>query len=82
MRGATQMLGCRRDAEWRLLLSSYTASTSADGVYRPASGPSPALDVAIDELIEGVPLDEAAERELLRAVGAGSDGGRERVLRQ
>jgi hypothetical protein len=65
VRGATQMLGCRRNGEWRLILASYTASASTDGVYRPASGPSPALDAAIDELIEGAPLDAAAERELM-----------------
>jgi hypothetical protein len=65
VRGATQMLGCRRDAEWRLILASFTASANTDGVYRPASGPSPALDAAIDDLIEGAPLDAAAERELM-----------------
>jgi hypothetical protein len=64
-RGATQLLGCRRDAGWRLLLSSCAASASPDGVYRPASGPSPALDAAIDELIEGVPLDATAERDVM-----------------
>jgi hypothetical protein len=63
--GATQMLACRRDGDWRLVLASYSASTSPDGVYRPASGPSPAIDAAIDELIEGAPLDAAAERELI-----------------
>jgi hypothetical protein len=65
VRGATRMLGCRRNGEWRLILASFTASASTDGVYRPASGPSPALDAAIDEIIDGVPLDAAAERELM-----------------
>lgn len=64
-RGATQLLGCRRDAQWRLVLSSYSPSVSTDGVYRPASGPSSVLDAAIDELIEGAPLEAAAERELM-----------------
>lgn len=64
-RGATQMLACRRDGEWRLQLASYSAGATTDGVYRPASGPSPALDAAISELIDGAPLGAADERELI-----------------
>jgi hypothetical protein len=64
--GTTQMLACRRDGAWRLAHTSYVADATTDGVFRPASGPSPAIDAAIDELIEGAPLDAAAERELMR----------------
>ena len=35
------------------------------GDYRPASGPDAALDAAIDERIDGAPLDAAAELELI-----------------
>jgi anti-sigma factor RsiW len=63
--GTTQMLACRRDGAWRLAHTSYVAGTSTDGVFRPAAGPSPAMDAAIDELIDGAPLDSAAERALL-----------------
>ena len=63
--GTTQMLACRRDGAWRLAHTSYVVSVSTDGVFRPASGPSPAIDAAIDELIDGAPLDAAAERELI-----------------
>jgi len=61
----TQMLACRRDGAWRLAHTSYAVSTTTDGVFRPASGPSPAMDAAIEELIDGVPLDAAVERELM-----------------
>jgi hypothetical protein len=63
--GTTQLLACRRDGAWRLAHTSYVVSTPTDGVFRPASGPSPAIDAAIDELIDGAPLDSAAERELM-----------------
>jgi hypothetical protein len=63
--GTTQMLACRRDGAWRLAHTSYFVSAPNDGVFRPASGPSPAIDAAIDELIDGAPLDAAAERELM-----------------
>ena len=63
--GTTQMLACRRDGAWWLAHTSYVVSTANDGVFRPASGPSPAIDAAIDELIDGAPLDAAAERELI-----------------
>jgi hypothetical protein len=63
--GTSQLLACRRDGAWRLAHSSYAVSPPTDGVFRPASGPSPAIDAAIDELIDGAPLDAAAERELM-----------------
>ena len=59
------MLACRRDGGWRIAHASYAAATAPDGVYRPASGPSPAIDAAIDELIDGVPLEAEAERALM-----------------
>jgi hypothetical protein len=65
VQGATQLLACRRDGDWRLVLASYSPSLSTGGVYRPAAGPSPALDAAIDELIVGEPLDAAAERDVI-----------------
>jgi hypothetical protein len=65
--GTTQMLACRRDGAWRLVHTSYVVNSTTDGVYRPASGPSPALDTAIDELIDGAPLDAAAERALIES---------------
>jgi hypothetical protein len=70
--GTTQMLACRRDGAWRLAHTSYVASAATDGVFRPATGPSPAIDVAIDELIDGAPLDAAAERELIGSGWAGA----------
>jgi hypothetical protein len=69
--GTTQMLACRRDGAWRLAHTSYVASATTDGVFRPASGASPAIDAAIEELIDGAPLDAAAERELLGRGWAG-----------
>lgn len=61
----TQLLACRRDGAWRLAHVSFVASATTDGVFRPASGPSPALDAAIEELIDGAPIDGAAERALI-----------------
>ncbi|HUQ52151.1 MAG TPA: hypothetical protein VM692_08005, partial [Gammaproteobacteria bacterium] len=34
-RGATQLLACRRDGDWRLVLASYAPIAASDGVYRP-----------------------------------------------
>jgi hypothetical protein len=70
--GAAQMLACRRDGAWRLAHTSYAVSATVDGVFRPASGPSPAIDAAIDELIDGAPLDAAAEREILESGWSGA----------
>ena len=64
-RGTTETLACRRDGEWQLEMVVFTERTPRDGVYRPASGPSPALEAAVDSLIEGEPLDAAGERELI-----------------
>jgi hypothetical protein len=61
----TQILACRRDSAWRLAHVSYVVNPTTDGVFRPASGASPGIDAAIDELIAGAPLDAAAERELI-----------------
>jgi anti-sigma factor RsiW len=63
--GTTQMLACRRNGAWRLAHTSYVVSAATNGVFRPASGPSPAIDAAIDDLIAGAPLDGAAERALI-----------------
>ena len=52
--------------------TSYLVSTTSDGVFRPASGPSPAIDAAIEDLIDGAPLDPAAERELMGSGWAGA----------
>jgi anti-sigma factor RsiW len=66
-RGTTEVLACRGDAGWRLELVSFTAAVQPGpgGLYRPASGPSTPLDAAIDEQIDGAPLDAATERELI-----------------
>jgi hypothetical protein len=66
-RGRTETLACRRDGGWRLEVASFTAGAGAgpDEVYRPASGPSTPIDSAIDALIDGAPLDAAAERALI-----------------
>ncbi len=65
-RGTTEMLACRRDAGWRLELVSFTAAVQQPGgLYRPASGPSTPIDAAIDEQIDGTPLDAESERELI-----------------
>jgi hypothetical protein len=64
--GAAEMLACRRDSGWRLEVVSFTAEgPGADGLYRPAAGPSTPIDAAIDARIEGAPLDAEAERELI-----------------
>jgi hypothetical protein len=63
--GAMHTLACRGDGGWRLTLASFAPSTTAGGVYRPAAGPPPELDAAIDGLIDGEPLDATAERELM-----------------
>jgi hypothetical protein len=63
--GTTQLLACRRDGAWRVAHATYTVAASTDGVFRPASGPSPAIDAAIEELIDGAPLEPAAERTLI-----------------
>jgi hypothetical protein len=70
-RGTTEALACRRDGEWQLEMVAFGERAPRDGVYRPASGPSPVIEAAVDSLIEGEPLDAAGERELLdRSWGA------------
>jgi hypothetical protein len=64
-RGRTEALACRRDGEWLLETVVFVDRAPRDGVYRPASGPSPVVEAAVDSLIEGEPLDAAAERELI-----------------
>jgi hypothetical protein len=68
----TQMLACRRDGAWRLAHTSYAVTATTDGVFRPASGPSPAIDAAIDELIDGALIEGAAERQLIGNGWAGA----------
>jgi hypothetical protein len=64
-RGASEALACRREGEWQLEMVVFVERGPRDGVYRPASGPSPGLEAEIDSLIAGEPLDAAGERELI-----------------
>ncbi|HJR70117.1 MAG TPA: hypothetical protein VKA43_08775 [Gammaproteobacteria bacterium] len=64
-RSTTEALACRRDDEWLLEMVVFVERAPRDGVYRPASGPSPAIEAAVDSLIEGEPLDAAAERAVI-----------------
>ena len=64
-RGTSETLACRRDGEWQLEMVVFVERAPRDGVYRPASGVSAGLEAEIDSLIEGDPLDAAAERELI-----------------
>ena len=63
-RGATAALACGGADGWRVETATF-APAGAAGDYRPASGPNPVLDAAIDERIEGAPLGADAERELI-----------------
>ena len=65
--GTSEVLACRRDAGWRIEVVNFAAAAQPgpDGLFRPASGPSPTIDAAIDALIDGAPLDAAAESELI-----------------
>lgn len=65
--GVSSALACRADGAWQLQLATFAdrPPTAGDG-YRPAAGErSPAVDRAIDGLIEGAPLGSEAEAELL-----------------
>jgi hypothetical protein len=66
-RGTTATLACRRAGEWQLEMLTFgpPGSRGPEGVYRPASGTPSALDSAIDELIDGTPLDADAENALI-----------------
>ncbi|MBN1238750.1 MAG: hypothetical protein JXB36_09615 [Gammaproteobacteria bacterium] len=64
-------LACRRGTDWRIELVAFgpPAAAGADGVYRLASGDTPAaLEGALDSLMDGAPLDAEAER---RAIARG-----------
>lgn len=66
--GASSALACRTEDAWRLRLAAFADGTpvAGDG-YRPASDArSPAVDRAIDGLIEGAPLDAKTEAKLLQ----------------
>jgi hypothetical protein len=60
--GTTTSLACRRGSAWQIVVATFAAGAASSGVYRPASGPQPAVDVVIDSLISGDPLDAEAER--------------------
>ena len=66
--GTSEVLACRRDAGWRIEVVNFAAAAQPgpDGLFRPASGPSPTIDAAMDALIDGAPLDAAAESELIQ----------------
>lgn len=67
-RGSTTALGCRGDDGWRVQAATFSAASGTaepGGVYRPAAGVASALDAAVDELIDGEPLDRAAESEVI-----------------
>ena len=55
-------VACRRDGQWRVDLVGI--EVAAGEVYRPAGGDSP-LREAVDALIDGEPLEPAAERALV-----------------
>jgi hypothetical protein len=59
-RGGGEGLACRHDGGWRFEAVSFTAATSTNGEFRPATRSS-VIDAAIDERIEGGPLDASAE---------------------
>ena len=65
--GTSELLACRSEAGWRIEVVNFAAAAQPgpDGLFRPASGPSPTIDAAIDALIDGAPLDAAAESELI-----------------
>ncbi|HEY7672461.1 MAG TPA: hypothetical protein VIC71_09605 [Gammaproteobacteria bacterium] len=63
-RGGGEALACRRDGGWRFEAVSFTAATTTNGGFRPANRSS-VIDAAIDERIEGYPLDAAAEEVLI-----------------
>jgi hypothetical protein len=63
-RGGAEALACRGDSGWRFEAVSFTAVTSTNGVFRPASR-SGVIDTAIDERIDGDPLDASAEEAVI-----------------
>ena len=66
-RGMTAALACGGADGWRVETATFAPAAAGGpaGAYRPASGPDAALEAAIDERIDGAPLDAAAERELI-----------------
>lgn len=70
---ATQVavgVACHRDAAWTVeAIAPASGRSSGDEGYRLASGPVPqTVSDAIDRLIDGEPLDAAAERSALEAL--------------
>lgn len=57
-----QTLACRIDGAWRLeVIGVASAGGSTDGFQPAGGGPASAVDAAIDEMIDGSPLDRQAE---------------------
>jgi anti-sigma factor RsiW len=66
-RNTTATLACRRSGGWQLEVLHFgpPGSRGPEGLYRPATGTPSTLDSAIDELIDGAPLDAQAEDALI-----------------
>jgi hypothetical protein len=64
-RGGGEALACRSDGRWRFEAVSFTAGTAlVNGEFRPASRSS-VIEAAVDERIDGDPLDAVAEGQLI-----------------
>lgn len=57
--GVSEQIACRRQGQWQPV-ASVPVKPSAPGSYQTASGESP-LDEQLDQMINGDPLDAAAE---------------------
>ncbi|MEO0997278.1 MAG: hypothetical protein AAFX58_07145 [Pseudomonadota bacterium] len=67
--GAVRALACRGNGQWTVLLTAFDAATdSSDGYSIAGADAAPAFDALVDRLIDGVPLDAAAEG---RAIAGG-----------
>ncbi len=67
-RGTTAALACGGGDGWRVETATFApAAGGPAGAYRPASGPDAALEAAIDERIDGAPLDAARRARAHRA---------------
>ncbi len=65
--GAVRALACRNDGQWAVLFSALEAAGDGGGERYSAAGTdtAAAFDTAVDGLIDGVPLDAAAERRVI-----------------
>jgi len=62
---ATRNIACRQKNQWSVLITSRTRISSENEYQTVSAETDQSVDLLIDTIINGIPLDEKAEKQLL-----------------